>query len=148
MKALHKQLAKFTLRSEFLIVSDRLLREATFLVLVGLVALGTLEALLPGSVSDRLFFPMLITGMTLLVALEQYIARQWEKIDPHTANAQNKLLSLFSSFFHSKTFRIVGILWGIALVSISLIGFPIILIPILTIALLAVTFQLYQELSA
>ena len=111
MKALHKQLTSVTLRPEFFIISDQLLREAIFLALAGLAALATLEALLPESVSDRLFFPLLIAGAAFLVVTHQYIAHQWEKVDPHTANVQNKLPSSFSSFFQSKTLRIVGILW-------------------------------------
>lgn len=148
MKALHKQLTSVTLRPEFFIISDQLLREAIFLALAGLAALATLEALLPESVSDRLFFPLLIAGAAFLVVTHQYIVRQWEKVDPHTANVQNKLPSSFSSFFQSKTLRIVGILWAGALVGISLNRFPLVLIPVLTITLLAITYRLYRELLA
>lgn len=148
MKALRKQLTSIALHSEFFIISDQLLREAIFLALAGLAALTTLEALLPESVSDKLFFPFLIAGVAFLVVMHQYIAHQWEKIDPHTANAQNKLQSSFFSFFQSKTLRIVGILWAGALVGISLNGFPLVLIPILTITLLAITHRLYRELLA
>lgn len=144
MKALHKQLATLSQHPEFLTVSARLLRETVFLSLAGLILLGTLEALLPGSVSDRLFFPLFVSGTLLLIAAHEYVVYRLKSLVPQTNSKHHHHFS--SSLLQSRTFRILGMLWGVALVSISLIGFPIAIIPILAVALLALTYTLFREL--
>ncbi len=120
---INRSLKKFFSAKELRILTVLLLREALALALFSLVAILSLESILPGTVSLRESTLFFILGIALSLSLEQTFAKTipiiQETSAPKNERANKRARFLFVGFF----------LWATILFGNSLLGFhPVIVV--------------------